>query len=66
MVPPLFTSVGPAGPDEIVAVQMLVSLVPKDEIATAIARCAGNLTDSVASGETIVRGQRRAIRYGGS
>jgi hypothetical protein len=33
--PPLRTSVGPAGPDEIVAVQMLVSLVP----ITAVSKC---------------------------
>jgi len=40
--------------------------VPMDEIATAIARCAGRLADSVATGESIDTGERRAIRYGGS
>ena len=37
-----------------------------DEIATAIARCAGSLTDSVATGESIDSGEGRAIHYGGS
>ena len=37
-----------------------------DEIATAIARCAGCLADSVATGESIDSGEGRAIHYGGS
>ena len=41
-------------------------LVPVDEIATAIARCAGCLADSVVTGERIDRGEGRAIHYGGS
>jgi hypothetical protein len=36
-----------------------------DEIATAIARCAGCLADSVAIGESIDSGEGRAIHYGG-
>jgi hypothetical protein len=39
--------------------------VPKNEIATAIARCAGCLADSVANGESIDCGEGRAINYGG-
>jgi hypothetical protein len=41
------------------------SLVPGDEIATAIARCAGYLADSVAIGERIDSGEGRAIHCGG-
>jgi hypothetical protein len=37
-----------------------------DEIATAIARCAGCLADSFATGERIDRGEDSAIHYGGS
>jgi hypothetical protein len=37
-----------------------------DEIATAIARCAGCLADSVAIGESIDCGEGGAIDYGGS
>ena len=44
----------------------VVSSVPMDEIATAIARCAGCLADSVATGESIDSGEGRAIHYGGS
>ena len=40
--------------------------MPQDEIATAIARCAGCLADSVATGESIDSGEGRAIHYGGS
>jgi hypothetical protein len=40
--------------------------VPQDEIATAIARCAGCLADSVVTGESIDSGEGRAIHYGGS
>ena len=40
-------------------------VVPMDEIATAIARCAGCVTDSVAIGESIDCGEGRAIHYGG-
>ena len=36
------------------------SLVPLDEIATAIARCAGCLADGVATGESIDSGEGRA------
>jgi hypothetical protein len=38
------------------------SSVPKDEIATAIARCAGCLADSVPIGERINRGEAREPR----
>ena len=38
----------------------------KDEIATAIARCAGCLAESVAIGESIDRGEGRANHYGGA
>ena len=38
----------------------------RDEIATAIARCAGCLADSVVTGESIDSGEGRAIHYGGS
>ena len=40
--------------------------VPEDEIATAIARCAGCLADSVATRESIDSGEGRAIHYGAS
>ena len=36
-----------------------------DEIATAIARCAGCLADSVSTGESTDSGEGRAIHYGG-
>ena len=39
---------------------------PLDEIATAIARCAGCLAESVATGESIDKREGRAIHYGGS
>ena len=42
-----------------------VSSGSMDEIATAIARCAGCLADSVATGESIDGGEGRAIHYGG-
>jgi hypothetical protein len=38
----------------------------RDEIATAIARCAGWLADSVVTGESIDSGEGRATHYGGS
>ena len=37
-----------------------------DELATAIARCAGCLADSVATAESIDSGEGRAIHCGGS
>jgi len=37
-----------------------------DEIATAIARCAGCLAESVATGESSDGGEARAIHYGAS
>src|SRR5262249_26901672 len=40
-----------------------VSLVPMDEIASAIARCAGYLADSVATKESIYNGEGSAIHY---
>ena len=40
--------------------------VPRDEIATAIARCGGWLADSVVTGESIESGEGGAIHYGGS
>jgi hypothetical protein len=40
--------------------------VPRDEIATAIARCAGCFADSVATGESVDSGEGRAIHYGGN
>ena len=43
-----------------------VSDVPMDEIATAIARCAGCLADSVVAAESIDSGEGRAIHCGGS
>ena len=41
-------------------------VVPKDEIATAIARCAGRPTDSIATGASVDLREGGAIRYGGS
>jgi hypothetical protein len=40
-------------------------VVPLDEIATAIARCAGCLADRAVIGERIDSGEGRAIHYGG-
>ena len=40
--------------------------MPKDEIATAITRCAGSLADSVATAESIDSCEGRTIRYGDS
>jgi hypothetical protein len=40
--------------------------VPMDEIAAAIARCAGSPTDSIATGASVDLQEGGAIRYGGS
>jgi hypothetical protein len=49
--------------DGIAASATLFWPVPKDEIATAIARCAGCLADRAAIGESIDCGEGRAIHY---
>jgi hypothetical protein len=41
-------------------------IVPVDEIATAIARCAGCLADSVATEEIIYSGEGSTIHYDGA
>ena len=37
------------------------TIEPKDEIAAAIARCAGCFADDIATGESVDRGEGRAI-----
>jgi hypothetical protein len=54
-------SSGKSPPDQTLTVEC-----QRDEIATAIARCAGCLADSVATGESINSGEGKAIHYGGS
>ena len=44
----------------------IVGFVPMDEIATAIARCAGCLADSFATEERIYNGEGSAVHYDGA
>src|SRR5215468_3798539 len=62
----VFWSAAPSTTDETCCIAEGARNVPRDEIANAIARCAGRLADSVATGESIDLEDGRAIHYGGN